>query len=114
MDLAFAATDLAVTRAGSATVSELTALGVPAVYVPLAFGNGEQKLNASDAVRSGAALMVDNALFTAEWVETNLVPVLENRAFLSEMSARGLAIGVLDGADRTVELVMDAVRSPVN
>jgi UDP-N-acetylglucosamine--N-acetylmuramyl-(pentapeptide) pyrophosphoryl-undecaprenol N-acetylglucosamine transferase len=114
MDLAFAATDLALTRAGSATVSELTALGVPAVYVPLAFGNGEQRLNAADAVRSGAAIMVENAQFTAEWVETELVPVLENRARLAEMSAHALAIGVLDGADRTVELVLDAVRSRIN
>lgn len=113
MELAFAATDLAVARAGSATVSELTALAVPAVYVPLSVGNGEQRLNAGEAVRAGAAVLVDNALFTGEWVFRKLIPLLENRAVLAEMSARAVPIGVLDGADRTVELVRDAVRSRV-
>src|SRR6185312_2645 len=114
MDLAFAATDLAVSRAGSATVSELTALGVPAVYVPLAFGNGEQRLNAADAVRAGAARVVENASFTADWITEHLVPILDDRAGLAEMSARAASIGVLDGADRTVDLVMDALASRVH
>jgi UDP-N-acetylglucosamine--N-acetylmuramyl-(pentapeptide) pyrophosphoryl-undecaprenol N-acetylglucosamine transferase len=113
MDLAFAATDCAVTRAGSATVSELTALAVPAVYVPLAFGNGEQRLNAAEAVRAGAAVLVENAKFTPQWVFDELIPLLENRALLAEMSARALPIGVADGADRMVELVLDALRGPV-
>lgn len=113
MDLAFAATDCALTRAGSATVSELTALAVPAVYVPLAFGNGEQRLNAAEAVRAGAAVLVENAKFTSQWVFDELIPLLENRALLAEMSARALPIGVADGADRMVDLVMDALRGRV-
>lgn len=113
MDLAFAATDCAVTRAGSATVSELTALAVPAVYVPFPFGNGEQRLNAADAVRAGAAVLVDDARFTGEWVSRELIPLLENRVLLAEMGARAVPIGVLDGADRMVELVMDALRGRV-
>ncbi len=113
MELAFAAADLALARAGSATVSELTALAVPAVYVPLSFGNGEQRLNAADAVRARAAVLVDNAQFTAEWISRELIPLLENRVLLAEMSAHAASIGVLDGADRTVELVMDALRSRV-
>ncbi len=51
MDLAFAVCDLIVSRAGAATVSEISALGIPAVYVPYAVGNGEQALNAASAVR---------------------------------------------------------------
>ena len=47
MDLALAVADLAVSRAGAATVSELAALGIPAVYVPYPVGNGEQRFNAA-------------------------------------------------------------------
>jgi UDP-N-acetylglucosamine--N-acetylmuramyl-(pentapeptide) pyrophosphoryl-undecaprenol N-acetylglucosamine transferase len=114
MDLAFAATDLAVTRAGSATVSELTALAIPAVYVPLAFGNGEQRLNAGEAVRAGAAHLVENAAFTPEWINEELVPLLRDRARLVKMSTNAASIGVLDGADRMVALVREALAGRVN
>jgi UDP-N-acetylglucosamine--N-acetylmuramyl-(pentapeptide) pyrophosphoryl-undecaprenol N-acetylglucosamine transferase len=114
MELALAATDLAIARAGSATVSEFTALGVPAVYVPLAVGNGEQRLNARDVVREGGAVLVDNDAFTAQWILTDLVPLLQDRALIAGMAARALSVGVLDGADRTVDLVADAVAATVD
>ena len=68
MDLAFAAADLAISRAGSATVSELAAVGLPAVFVPYPVGNGEQAYNAVDALRAGGAVLVADAAFTPEWV----------------------------------------------
>lgn len=110
MELALAATDLAVSRAGSATVSELTALGVPAIYVPLAIGNGEQRMNARDAVDAGAAVMVDNDDFTPDWISERLVPLLQDRAGLAEMSARAATIGLRDGTDRMLALIGEAVR----
>jgi len=114
MDLALAATDLALSRAGSATVSELTALAIPAVYVPLAFGNGEQKLNAAEAVRAGAARLVENAQFTPGWVTAELMPLLGDREERGRMSEKARSIGVLDGADRTVALVGDALAGRVH
>ncbi|HWS51130.1 MAG TPA: UDP-N-acetylglucosamine--N-acetylmuramyl-(pentapeptide) pyrophosphoryl-undecaprenol N-acetylglucosamine transferase, partial [Microbacterium sp.] len=53
MDLAFALADLIVSRSGAATVSEISALGLPALYVPYSVGNGEQRLNAASAVAAG-------------------------------------------------------------
>ena len=114
MELALAAADLAIARAGSATVSEFSALGVPAVYVPLAVGNGEQRLNVRDVVAAGGALSVDNANFTPEWILDELVPVLQNRALIAGMAARSLSVGVLDGTDRMVDLVADAVAATVD
>ena len=40
MDLAYAAADFALCRAGAMTCAELTAVGLPAAYVPLPHGNG--------------------------------------------------------------------------
>lgn len=113
MDLAFAAADLVVARAGSATVGEVTALGLPAVYVPLAIGNGEQRLNAREAVRVGGAQLVENARFTPQWVANELVILLQDRASIADMAARAASIGVRDGADRTVDLILDALRGTV-
>lgn len=114
MDLALAAADLAVARAGAATVSEFNALGVPAVYVPLAIGNGEQRLNARDVVEAGGALVVENAEFTPRWIFDYLVPLLEDRARIAGMAACTLPVGVLDGADRMADLVEDARASAVD
>ena len=109
MQLAFAAADLVVARAGSSTVSELSALGLPAVYVPLAIGNGEQNLNTRDAVVARAALVVANADFTPEWIASSLLQLMRDRAELAAMSGRAAAIGVRDGADRMVALIDDAL-----
>src|SRR5690606_5620520 len=76
MDLAFALADLIVSRAGSATVSEISALGLPAVYVPYAVGNGEQRLNAASAVAAGAAILLDDAGFDADVVRDHVIPLL--------------------------------------
>jgi UDP-N-acetylglucosamine--N-acetylmuramyl-(pentapeptide) pyrophosphoryl-undecaprenol N-acetylglucosamine transferase len=109
MELAIAVADLAVSRAGSATVSEFSAIGVPAVYIPYPVGNGEQRFNAKDAVAAGGALLVSDAEFTPDWVLQSLVPLLQDRALIAEMAARATGVGVLDGADRMVDLVDRAV-----
>lgn len=109
MDLALAVADLVLARAGSSTVSELAALGIPAVYVPLAIGNGEQRKNAADSIEAGAAVMVPDAEFTPDWVADRLVPLLQNRSGLAGMRARATSIGVRDGADRMVDLIRDAL-----
>jgi UDP-N-acetylglucosamine--N-acetylmuramyl-(pentapeptide) pyrophosphoryl-undecaprenol N-acetylglucosamine transferase len=111
MDLALAVADFAIARAGAATVSELTALGIPAAYVPLAIGNGEQRLNARVVADAGGALIVDNSQFTPEWVSRSLVPLLQNRAGIAEMAARTVAHGVRDGSDRLLGLVREALAS---
>ena len=59
-------------RAGASTVCELTAVGLPAVYVPLPIGNGEQRLNAADVVAAGGGLLVDDAALTPAWIARTL------------------------------------------
>jgi UDP-N-acetylglucosamine--N-acetylmuramyl-(pentapeptide) pyrophosphoryl-undecaprenol N-acetylglucosamine transferase len=109
MELAIAVADLAVSRAGSATVSEFSAVGVPAVYIPYPVGNGEQRFNAKDVVAAGGALLVADADFTPDWVLHSLVPLLGDRALVAEMAAATTGTGMLDGADRMVDLVDRAV-----
>jgi UDP-N-acetylglucosamine--N-acetylmuramyl-(pentapeptide) pyrophosphoryl-undecaprenol N-acetylglucosamine transferase len=108
MDLAIAVADLAVARSGAATVSELSAIGVPAVYVPYPVGNGEQRFNAKDAVDAGGALLVADADFTPAWVASSLVPLLRDPTARAEMSAASVRVGTRDGADRMVDLISAA------
>lgn len=108
MELALAATDLAISRSGAGTLAELAALGIPAILVPYAAGNGEQAYNARDAVHAGGAIVVTDDSFTPEYVETRLPILLRDRARIADMAARMASIGVRDGADRMVDLVLAA------
>ena len=74
MDLAYAAADLVLCRAGANTVAELTAVGLPAAYVPLPIGNGEQGLNARPVVEAGGGLLVDDPACTPAWVRDDADP----------------------------------------
>jgi UDP-N-acetylglucosamine--N-acetylmuramyl-(pentapeptide) pyrophosphoryl-undecaprenol N-acetylglucosamine transferase len=96
MDLAYAAADFALCRAGAMTCAELTAVGLPAAYVPLPHGNGEQRLNALPVERAGGGLIVDDASLTAEWIRTVLLGVLRDHELVAAMSRAAAGIGSRD------------------
>ncbi len=108
MDLAYAAADLVLCRAGAGTVAELTAVGLPAVYVPLAVGNGEQRLNAEPVVAAGGGLLLDDAALDADAVRARVVPLLRATASLAAMAAAAAAVGDRDGDERLADLVLRA------
>jgi UDP-N-acetylglucosamine--N-acetylmuramyl-(pentapeptide) pyrophosphoryl-undecaprenol N-acetylglucosamine transferase len=107
MELAYAAADLVVARSGANTVCELTAVGLPAVYVPLPIGNGEQRLNAADVVAAGGGLLVDDAAFTPQWVDAELLGLATDADRLVRMAAAARSLGE-PAAD---ELLADLVDS---
>ena len=111
MDLALAAANLVVSRAGSATVSELSALGVPAVYVPYPVGNGEQRFNAAGVVKAGGGVLVEDARFTPDWVATTLIPLLRDEAALENMGTHAASVGMRDGTARMMNLIDAALSS---
>ncbi|MFS0854366.1 UDP-N-acetylglucosamine--N-acetylmuramyl-(pentapeptide) pyrophosphoryl-undecaprenol N-acetylglucosamine transferase [Microbacterium sp. 179-I 3D4 NHS] len=105
MDLAFALADLVVSRAGAATVSEISALGIPALYVPYAVGNGEQRLNAGSAVAAGAALLLEDASFDGEAVRRTVVPLLGDPDRIARMAAAAADAGTRTGTENLLSLI---------
>ncbi|MEI5101488.1 UDP-N-acetylglucosamine--N-acetylmuramyl-(pentapeptide) pyrophosphoryl-undecaprenol N-acetylglucosamine transferase [Streptomyces sp. PmtG] len=88
MDLAYAAADLVVCRAGSATVAELATTGVPAVLVPYPHAPGDhQTHNARVLSDAGAGLLLPDAETTAERLAALAEPLLADPARLAAMSA---------------------------
>lgn len=110
MELALAMADFAISRSGAATVAELAALGIPSALVPYAVGNGEQRHNARLLVDAGGALLVADARFDADWIASDLVPLLLDRPAIAALAARAAAVGSLDGAQRMAELALRALR----
>jgi UDP-N-acetylglucosamine--N-acetylmuramyl-(pentapeptide) pyrophosphoryl-undecaprenol N-acetylglucosamine transferase len=111
MDLAYAAADLAVCRAGAMTVAELSAVGLPAVYVPLPIGNGEQRLNALPVVRAGGGIVVEDAEFDGDRLAAEATRILGDPARLSSMSMAASRFGRRDADDRLVAMVRQAAAS---
>lgn len=109
METVYAAADLLLARSGAATVSEVAAVGVPAVFVPLPIGNGEQALNARGLVDAGGALLVADRDFTPEWVRTSLIPLLTDRSRLDAMAANAENLGIRNADQLMADLVLEAV-----
>jgi UDP-N-acetylglucosamine--N-acetylmuramyl-(pentapeptide) pyrophosphoryl-undecaprenol N-acetylglucosamine transferase len=110
MELAYAAADLVVARSGANTVCELTAVGLPAVYVPLPVGNGEQRLNAADVVAAGGGLLVDDADFTPAWIDAHLLALAADSARLAEMGRRARQLGEPRADELLADMVDDAAQ----
>lgn len=104
MESALAAADLAVSRAGASTVSELSALGVPAVYVPYAVGNGEQRFNVRSVVAAGGGIVIGDADFGPEAFASRVLPLMADPAGLAAMARAASAGGTRDGAARLAAL----------
>ena len=110
MDLAYAAADLAVCRAGANSVTETAAVGLPAVFVPLPHGNGEQALNARPVVDAGGGLLVDNAAFTPQWVAATVPALASDGARLAAMSRAASGLIPRDADEKLAAMVLAAVR----
>ncbi len=111
MDLAYAAADLAICRSGAMTVAEVSAVGLPAVYVPLPIGNGEQRLNALPVVDAGGGLLVDDAELTPAFIAGDVVGLITDTARLSAMTAAAAGVGHRDAAARVARVVLDVARA---
>jgi UDP-N-acetylglucosamine--N-acetylmuramyl-(pentapeptide) pyrophosphoryl-undecaprenol N-acetylglucosamine transferase len=109
MDLAYAAADFALCRAGAMTCAELTAVGLPAAYVPLPIGNGEQRLNAVPIVQRGGGMLVNDADLTPEWIRDTLLPVLVNIDQVADMSEAAASLGRGDADRQLAEAIIKTV-----
>ncbi len=110
MDLAYAASDLVLCRAGAMTCAELAAVGLPAVYVPLPVGNGEQALNARPTVDAGGGLIVTDADLDGAFITGTVLPLLLDASRLAEMSLAAAGLGRRDADDALADIVLEATR----
>lgn len=110
MQYAYAASRLAVCRAGATTIAELTGLGVPAILVPYPHAAADhQKQNAALLVREGAAVMIED-----HELHERIVPavreVIGNSERLRMMSLKAQALGKPQAAETIADAVLALVR----
>lgn len=110
MDLALAAADLAICRSGAITVAELSAVGLPAVLVPLPHGNGEQALNARPLIEAGGAVLVADAELTPERVAGEVIGVLTDPPRLAAMTTAARVAGHPEADVTLATMVLEVAR----
>ena len=83
---------------GASTVLETAAVGLPAVFVPYPYGNGEQARNAAVVVRAGGGELVDDADLSAEWLRGRIPQLILDPTTLEGMTQAAAGVGNRDAA----------------
>ena len=108
MDLAYAAADAVLCRAGANTVTEVSGVGLPAIYVPLPIGNGEQAQNARPVIDAGGGLLVADGDLTPAWVSENVPALLTNPLRLAGMARATAGVIPLDADEKLADMIIEA------
>jgi len=107
MDLAYAAADLIVSRAGAIAISEISAVGKPVIFVPFPYAaEDHQTKNAQKLVDTQAAQMIKDSK-----VKEELFPMvkdlIENERLLQKMSVSISKMGIRDADDKIAKEVIE-------
>jgi UDP-N-acetylglucosamine--N-acetylmuramyl-(pentapeptide) pyrophosphoryl-undecaprenol N-acetylglucosamine transferase len=107
----YAAASLVVGRAGAGTVTELAALGLPAILIPLPGARGdEQTANARVLADAGAAVLLPETALTGDRLVTEVTALLGDPERRQTMAARARALATPDAAERLVDLTLALAR----
>ncbi len=106
-----AAADVVVCRAGSSTLAEVTAAGLPAILVPYPYAVGDhQAHNARAVTEAGAALLLPDADCTGERLAATLAHLLEDAGRLDDMRRASRALARPGAAAAVAALLQEIAR----
>ena len=107
MDVVMRAADLVICRAGASTVSELTALGVPALIVPSPYvTNNHQEKNARALEEAGGAVVLTEPESTGEKLYQAACGILRDDSKREMMERRMAALGIRDATERIYQTIL--------
>ena len=110
MDLAYAAADIIVSRAGAIAISELCYIGKPVILVPSPnVAEDHQTQNAQSLVNKNSALMVKDVESRRKLVE-EIKSLSENKGLQEELSRNIKKLAVKDAAERIADLSLELVK----
>ncbi len=102
-----AAAHLVIARSGASTVAELSAIGRPALLVPLPNAlDQDQFANAGVLADAGGAIRIEQRDFTPERLASEIASLAGDPAALTRMAQAAKSAGAIDAAERLADLVM--------
>lgn len=111
MAVAYAAADLMVGRAGAGTVVETAVSGVPVIFVPLPYGNGEQARNAAELVAEGAGVLVSDDELSPDRLASLVLEIFGDPERLTHMQDTARGTYPADAADVLADAVLQVATS---
>ncbi len=104
MHRAYTRADVVICRAGALTVSELSVLGTPAIFVPLPSAvDDHQTANAKELVNAGAArLLPQDQLMQVDPLVEELEALLSNESLRTEMRVNAAKIARVNATEAVV------------
>ena len=106
MELAYCLADLVISRAGASTISELTALGLPAILIPYPGAGAHQSKNAGYLAAHGAAIVLEEENSNPTRLKVVLTGLLKDRKKLKSMARASKALGRLGAAGKLADEVI--------
>ena len=111
MAVVMRAADLVICRAGASTISELTALGVPAVIVPSPYvTNNHQEKNARVLEEAGGAAVLLEKDATGQALFQTACAILHDGVRRSGMEKALASLGIRDATERIYQTVLELCR----
>jgi UDP-N-acetylglucosamine--N-acetylmuramyl-(pentapeptide) pyrophosphoryl-undecaprenol N-acetylglucosamine transferase len=102
-----AASHLVVSRSGASTVAELSAVGRPAILIPLPHALDQDQLaNAGVLEAAGGAILIEQKDFTAGRLASEITALANDPARLAKMAQAAKNCGTADAAERLADLVI--------
>lgn len=112
---AYAVADLVISRAGATTLTELTAVGRPAILIPYPYAAGNhQEMNAQRLAEMGAARVILDHELDSEILAGSIRDLYETPGTREEMQRSSRSLGKPDAAQRVVDIVMSLIRKGKN
>jgi UDP-N-acetylglucosamine--N-acetylmuramyl-(pentapeptide) pyrophosphoryl-undecaprenol N-acetylglucosamine transferase len=112
MELAYAAADLVLSRAGASATLEQALLGLPSLLVPYAVGNGEQAKNATAVVEAGGAKLLDDSTLTGAVLATEVPAILDDATARDRMARAARSVASSEAAMRLARLTLEVADHP--
>ena len=104
--------DIMVCRAGGMTIAEVTACGIPAIFIPLPSQTGNnQVLNAHTVAEAGAAVVLEQGTFTVETLVKNLTNMILDENRHERMVTASRALGKPDASDDIAKSIFLTINS---
>ena len=103
--------DLIITRAGASTISEITALGLPAILIPSPYvANNHQYYNALALKENNASLLIEQKDLTSNILKENINYILNNKEIYDTFHANLLNMSIPNSSTIIYEEIKSLIK----